>query len=236
MLNRYFVGNEELLEGSRIVLAGDELHHAVRVARCHPGERVELFTSAGVGAEAEFTAVDKNRAELRVSKLMTTSREPALQIILALALIQPEKFELVLQKATELGVSRFLPIISDHGEVRADRMLAKVERWERIVLEAVKQSGRVRIPPIDAPIAFEEVFTNASVVIYDAEADANPNRQLDSPVTILVGPEGGWSPGEIAFARERDAVFRRLGPRRLRAETAAIAAIVDIGLRFGDLS
>jgi 16S rRNA (uracil1498-N3)-methyltransferase len=152
-----------------------------------------------------------------------------------MAIIQLEKFELVLQKATELGVRTIIPMVTERVELRPERYTGKAERWERIVLEAVKQSGRSIAPSIEPPTAFASVLARSGPkIFFDAGTPPAPLDRI-TEATLLVGPEGGWSDEELQLARERQCVFQRLGPRRLRAETAAIAATAVIASRFGDL-
>jgi 16S rRNA (uracil1498-N3)-methyltransferase len=152
-----------------------------------------------------------------------------------MAIIQLEKFELVLQKATELGVRSIIPLVTDRVELRPERYSGKADRWHRIVFEAVKQSGRSVIPTVESPAKFDDVVTREGMtILFDAEAPP-ATQQPSNPATAFIGPEGGWSEREIALAREHGALFQRLGPRRLRAETAAIVATAILGARFGDL-
>jgi 16S rRNA (uracil1498-N3)-methyltransferase len=163
------------------------------------------------------------------------SRESLLAVHLAMSIIQLEKFELVLQKATELGVHSIVPLVTDRIELRAERYSGKMERWNKIVFEAVKQSGRTRVPHIAEPAKFADLVARPGVkILFDADAEATPIEHLDD-VTLLIGPEGGWSDDELRLARERKCFFQRLGPRRLRAETAGIVALSVITSRFGDL-
>ena len=141
-----------------------------------------------------------------------------------MAIIQMEKFELVLQKATELGVRSIIPMITERVELRPERYRCKLDRWQKIVFEAVKQSGRTRIPEIEEPKTFEEIVQReGEKIIFDADAKqpATGNRQ---PATILIGPEGGFSDEELQAGKAQHCAFQQLGPRRLRAETAAIVA------------
>jgi 16S rRNA (uracil1498-N3)-methyltransferase len=223
MRNRFFVG-QDLSPDNVVALAGDERHHA-RVLRVREGEEVELFDGRGHNYVARFESTDA----LRVLREGTNrERQNALQ--LAMAIIQADKFEFVLQKGTELGVHTFTPLIADRTEVPTERIRGKGERWQKIVLEAVKQSGRSRIPVIETPAKFDDVITRAGAkIVFDADAEPT-TREPENPTTLFIGPEGGWSERELALARQNGAAFQRLGPRRLRAETAAIAAIVLFGL------
>lgn len=217
-------------------LTGAEFHHAVRVARVGAGEVIELFDGEGRTAAARVESISDSRAELLITDEAVPSREPSFRIELAISLIQLERFELVLQKATELGAWRITPVLAERSEIRQERIRGKRERWRKIIFESVKQSGRSRIPDLAEPQSLAEAIRSDSVsIIFDSDAapDGFPRSR---EVTVLIGPEGGWSSGELELARERGAYFRRLGPRRLRSETAAIAAMTAIGIHFGDLA
>lgn len=216
------------------VVTGDEFHHSVRVVRLRVGEEVELFDRAGKAARGVVAALERERAVITAGEVLP-SRESPLAVRLAMAVIQLEKFELVLQKTTELGVGSFVPLVTERVELRPERYANKRERWEKIVFEAVKQSGRAAIPPIEEPAPFASVVQRPGAkILFDADAEPSPIASLDE-VTLLIGPEGGWSDDELRLAREHGCLFQRLGPRRLRAETAAIAAAAVITSRFGDL-
>lgn len=218
----------------RTTVAGDEFHHSVRVVRIRQGEEVELFDRAGRGVRGIVETLARDHAVIVAGEPLP-SRESPLRLHLAMAIIQLEKFELVLQKATELGVVSFIPLVTDRVELRPERYSGKAERWERIVIEAVKQSGRTAVPPIAAPTSFAEVIGAAGAkIVFDADAEPAAIERL-SEATLLIGPEGGWSEEELQLARDRECFFQRLGPRRLRAETAAIVASSVMASRFGDL-
>jgi 16S rRNA (uracil1498-N3)-methyltransferase len=227
MKNRFFVPTID----ETITLTGDELHHA-RVLRLREGEEVEVFDGHGAIAIARVV----NPTTLHVLSRID-SRESPLAIDLAMAIINLDKFELVLQKATELGVRSIIPLVTERVEIRPERYRGKAERWEKIVYEAAKQSGRGVIPRVEAPEEFETALNRANKIFFDADAvsAAACPPSLDS-VTLFIGPEGGWTDNEIALALARECVIERLGPRRLRAETAAIAACVVVEARWGDLT
>lgn len=220
---------------SDLTVTGDEFHHAARVARLREGEPVEVFDGTGAAFAGEVTAIARDELRIRLGAAVPP-RESPLVLTLAMAIIQLEKFELVLQKATELGVSGLVPLVTDRAEVRAERYRGKSERWEKIVFEAVKQSGRSVIPRLEAPSDFDDIVSRPGLkMFFDADADPSASPETISALTMLVGPEGGWSERELALAREQNCLFARLGPRRLRAETAAIAATGIITARYGDI-
>jgi len=196
---------------------------------------VELFDRAGNAARGVVESIDRDRAVINVGEALP-SRESPLAIHLAMAIIQLEKFELVLQKATELGVKTFIPLVTERVELRPERYSGKTERWNKIIFEAVKQCGRTVVPKIEAPATFDEVLKRSGEkILFDADTPPTANRQPPTDVTLLIGPEGGWSDEELRRARDHNVHLERLGPRRLRAETAAIAAVSVIAARFGDL-
>ena len=213
----------------RIEVSGDEFHHAARVVRVRDGEEVEVFDGKGHAAQGRVAGIDKTSLRIDVGRKIE-SREPRVAITLAAAIIQPDRFELVLQKATELGVTKIVPLITDRVEVRTERYRGKTERWQKIVFEAVKQSGRSAIPQLTEPQPFDDLVKKPGLkLVFDADEPASPRPAMpEVEITLMIGPEGGWSEREIALARESSCTFQRLGPRRLRAETAAIVAVAVI--------
>lgn len=235
MKNRFHL-DASYESGETLELTGAECHHAVKVARVRVGEEIELFDGRGNAAAATVRSIDAGRAVVVVESVDVPSRESPFRLVLAMSLIHLDRFELVLQKATELGAHRIIPLIADRSEVRLERIRGRGDRWARIIVEAVKQSGRSRVPELAEPRPLEEVLEGEGpFVLFDGEEPETGVLSKVSGATLLIGPEGGWSEREIALARERGASLRRLGPRRLRAETAAIAALITIGSECGDL-
>lgn len=221
---------------ARLSLSGDELHHA-RVTRLRENEEVELFDGRGRAARGRAIEVSRARVAIDVIGEITAARESPVAIELAMSLIQPDKFEFVLQKACELGVSRLIPLIAKRGEVSAERIRSRADRWKKIVHEAVKQSGRCVFPVLDVPRSLEDLLRDDIVhIVFDPDERASASPGTFASARIYIGPEGGWSEEELIAARTHHAVFQRLGPRRLRAETAAISALSIIASRYGDMS
>jgi 16S rRNA (uracil1498-N3)-methyltransferase len=232
MKHRFFVPAIEELT----TLSGEELHHAARVVRVRAGEEVELFDGRGTIVTARVESLARDQVTLRVIGNVAETRESPLDLTLAMAIINLDRFELVLQKATELGVRRIVPIVSDRVEIRPERYRGKQERWEKILFEAVKQCGRALIPTLGEPLPFNECIAREGVkVIFDADVPPSPDPGPIEAATLYIGPEGGWSEEELDMARQQGAIFRRMGPRRLRAETAAIAACTIFAARYGDI-
>jgi 16S rRNA (uracil1498-N3)-methyltransferase len=233
--NRFYVP-AGLRVGETTDLTGDEFHHAVRVHRSRVGEEVELFDGRGSAFLGRIDAIGRDSATVAVLGSVP-ARDSKLSVDLGLALIQPERFELVLQKGTELGVRRFLPLITDRAEIKPERLTGKLDRLRKIILEATKQSGRATLPILEEPVPFHKALQSPGVhIMFDTDEEPTETPSRAEHLLLLIGPEGGWSEEELARARQAGAAFQRLGPRRLRAETAAIAAVTWAGIAFGDFT
>lgn len=234
---------------SRITLGGDEAHHLARVLRLREGDRVFVFNGAGEEWECAITRIGKNESDLSVVRQLMDVVESPLELTLAQALIKGDKFDWVVQKATELGVTRIVPLITDHGDVKRaeERAEHRLARWRRIALEAVKQCGRRRLVEIAEPISFVEfsattakVRSSASNLIF-SERGGRSLREIAGTLreirqlSICVASEGGWSDAELQRAEANYFLAVHLGSRILRTETAAVAAVALAQHLFGDL-
>ena len=227
MKHRFFI-DADLLPDSAVLLNRDERHHA-HVVRVREGEEVEVFNGRGKSFIAKYSS---EQLQLTVP---APDREARIDLHLAMAIINLDKFDLVLQKATELGVRSILPLVTDRVEIRAERYRGKAERWRKIVFEAVKQSGRSVIPAVHEPVDFDDAIRREGLkIVFDADA-AKTSWPAATAATLFIGPEGGWTEREIQAAREHGCAFERLGIRRLRAETAAITATALIAARCADI-
>lgn len=227
MKHRFFI-DAGLVSGTAVALSRDEQHHA-HVVRVRDGEEVEVFNGRGISFVAKYSAEGLLLTE------PAPDREARTALHLGMAIINLDKFDIVLQKATELGVRSIIPLLTERVEIRAERYRGKAERWRKIIFEAVKQSGRSVIPTIEEPAPFGDVIRREGLkIVFDA--DAEPAAwQPGEPATLFIGPEGGWSGNELSLARENGCAFARLGVRRLRAETAAIVATALVTARSGDI-
>lgn len=234
MKHRIFVPDTPVEAGALVAVSGEEHHHLTRVVRVREGETVEVFDAKGRSVEARVISVGRSECSLEVVELVP-SREAESSLTMAVALIQPEKFEIVLQKCTELGAAGFIPIVSDRTEITAERAEGKRDRWSKIILEAVKQSGRSILPPLAPTMRFPELVARPNLVLFDADR-ASDSGLVPSGATLAIGPEGGWSEEELVKAAAAKVHFRRLGPRRMRAETAAIVALALLQGEMGELS
>lgn len=233
------------LETQTITLGADEARHLRDVLRLKNGDEVYVFN--GFGGEFRCTVLNRTRdsAELRIeSEVEPAKPESPLQLELCVALLKGEKFDLVVQKATELGVTRIVPLTTRYADIqlRDESDAAKrVARWQRIALEAAKQSGRAFVPEVSAPASFESVFERTKAdelcLMFSERGGESLNelRAESQAIAALVGSEGGWSDEEIERARAAGFHIVTLGGRIMRAETAAITITALLQHRFGDL-
>src|SRR5215204_84263 len=224
-----------------VTLAAEEARHLRDVLRLKPGDEVYVFDGLGHEFRCEVSNVRRDSTELRIeSEVDPAKPESQLQLNLCVALLKGEKFYLVVQKATELGVTKITPLLTRYADIHlrdASDATKRVARWQRIALEAAKQSGRAFVPAISVPVSFENALEIEGVGVMFSEREGERLESLPAAgsITALVGSEGGWADEEIETARARDFHVVTLGGRILRAETAAIAVTVLMQHRFGDL-
>jgi len=236
---RFFAPPSAFNFGNRsVMLAADDACHLREVLRLKPGDEVSVFNGAGKEFRARVVQARREFAELELQDEIAPARpEPPLRITLAVALLKGEKFDLVVQKATELGVYRIVPLITRFADIKlrdAADASKRVARWQRIALEAAKQSGRALVPAVSEPETLGSVLQDACVLF--SEKDGRGLTQVDGEkVTAVIGSEGGWADEELEEARAAGAQIVTLGGRILRAETAAITAVALLQHRFGDL-
>jgi 16S rRNA (uracil1498-N3)-methyltransferase len=236
-----FTSNE-----TSVTLSGDETRHLRNVLRLKSGDEVYVFDGAGREFRGEIEKAGRDSTTIRIIEEIQVSCESPINLRLALALLKGEKFDVVVQKLTELGVNHLTPVITERADVRLRseaEAARRLDRWRRIVLEATKQCGRTRLMTIDAPVALSSFFEQPRLPgeqrLLFAEQHGTSLEEVtpDTPeaVTAVVGPEGGWAGEEIDQARA--AGFRNvtLRGRTLRAETAAIVVAALLQHRFGDL-
>lgn len=228
----------------QILLDADEAHHLSRVLRLSVGQTVFVFDGEGREWECEIASVGKHEAALGVVRQLTNEVESPLRLTLAQALVKGDKFDWIVQKATELGVTRIVPLVTEHCEVRRveERAEQKLERWRRISLEALKQCGRRRLVEFSEPVSFADFcgVAEAPILIFSERGGKSlreiaASMQQPAQLTLCVASEGGWSNAELTTAEARQFLPVHLGQRILRTETAAIAAVALAQHLFGDL-
>jgi len=252
MTKRRFYAPPGSFEGEgAVVLSAEESRHLRDVLRLRAGDEAYVFD--GEGREFSCVVVEdggrKGLASLEVrGRVEPPSAESPLELTLAVALLKGEKFDLVVQKATELGVARVEPVLTARSDVRprdARDTERRVERWRRLALEASKQSGRARVPAVEDPQTFQRLVARESDkvearLLFSERGGAGLGpfvAEVGRPASLvaLVGPEGGWDDEELSLARSHGWTLVTLGGRTLRAETAAITVCALLQHAFGDL-
>jgi len=234
-VNRFFIAASDI-EGDRVRLSPEQAHQVCHVLRLRPGDPIVVLDDSGMEYHVTLTAVGLPETTGKITSRQAARGEPKAQLALFQSLLSREKFEWVLQKGTEVGVSRFVPVLTERSIVRAKLIEEKkLDRWRRIVTEAAEQSHRGRIPKIDQVATFGEALS--SLALFDRCLIAAPGREGRSlhealqgqgdgsaSIALMVGPEGGFTPEEVEAACGGGTVPIDLGPRVLRTETCAIVA------------
>lgn len=230
--------------GDELSLEGDRARYVSRALRLRPGDRFILFDGSGGEYRVAITRITKNRVDVLPESFEQRSVESALAIRLLQGVAKGERMDTVVQKATELGVARISPVLTEYSVTRLDedKALRRASHWQRIAISACEQSGRNTVPQVDTPRALAGVLQRPNrlpgqrlVLSPDAATQIGSAALADTPVTLLVGPEGGLSPVEIESSINAGFVALSMGPRILRTETAAIAALAILQARIGDL-
>ena len=241
--HRFYAPQSQIFD-HQITLLADEAHHLAKVLRLGEGERVFVFDGEGAEWECEIVRVSKHETELASLRLLSDPVESPLHLTLAQALIKGDKFDWVVQKATELGVTRIVPLITEFSDIKRaeERAEKKMERWQRISLEALKQCGRRRLVEIAEPVSFAHFCESSlSPSLIFSEKGGRNLRQLAAAlnqatrVNVCVASEGGWSNAELQKAETHNFIAVHLGQRILRTETAAIVAVALAQHLLGDL-
>lgn len=238
-MHRFYARPEKFADAF-IVLDDGETRHLRDVLRLKEGAVVNVFDGNGREFECVVATIGKREASLSIStEIAPTAPESTLDLTVAAAITPGEKFDLAIQKSVELGVKRFIPIVTARTEVKLKDPEKRLERWRRVAFEAAKQCGRARLMQVENVALFASVFDERSrnVIIF-SERDGDSFESIDSSavLTVLYGPKGGWSDEEIELARKKEARVITFGGRILRAETAAIAITAILQHRFGDMN
>ncbi len=243
--NRFFVPTSSF-EDELVRLSQEQAHQVRQVLRLGPGDTVVVLDDRGTEYEVMLTAVGPKEAVGRVVSTRPAAGEPKVQLTLFQSLLVREKFEWVLQKATEVGVTQIVPVLTARGLVRTKQIEEnKLDRWQRILAEAAEQAHRGRIPRLEPVVPLADVFSR--FVGFDRFLIAAPSETVnlrqalhgmerpEPTIALLIGPEGGFTEEEVALAREKGAIAVGLGPRILRTETAAVVACALILYELGEM-
>lgn len=243
--HRFFV---EPLEFNKeeIGIKGDDLKHLKKVLRLGTGDRIEILDGLGKAAEAQIVRFENEIAFCKPLDIFTPKGKPPLKITLLQGLAKGEKMELIIQKTTELGISRIIPVACQRSVVRLDKnkALNKKERWQKVALEASKQCRRPDIPKVDSPLDFKEALNLIPkealfLLLWEKEQKKSFEDILKkSPpyeIFLAIGPEGGFEEEEVKMALLKGAFSLSLGSRILRTETASLACLAILMQNWGDI-
>ncbi|MCC4600026.1 16S rRNA (uracil(1498)-N(3))-methyltransferase [Xanthomonas melonis] len=227
-----------------VSLPEESANHLLRVLRLREGDACILFNGDGNDYHARISVAGKREARALVERVEPLDNESPLRITLIQGIARGEKMDLILQKATELGVAAIVPVNAERTEVKLDaaRLEKRVAHWRSVVVSACEQSGRARVPELAAPLGLREASQACDARALRLTLDPQGEHRLgtlaagsDQAVVVAIGPEGGWSPRDRAILAEAGFSGLQLGPRILRTETAGLAAIAALQSRLGDL-
>jgi len=233
--------DQPLAVGALVTLSENATAHLVRVMRLGLGDACVLFNGDGHDCDGRLVSLGKRGAEVEVMARTPVANESPLRITLAQGIARGEKMDLILQKATELGVAAFVPLVTERTEVKldAERSEKRMSHWRGVIAAACEQSGRAFVPPLATPVSLREWSLAAGHGWFLNPRGADTVHDLPSEpgaITLAIGPEGGFSERDTAVLEAAGFRGLRLGPRILRTETAGLAAIAAVQALRGDLS
>ncbi len=227
-LHRFFI-DSHITEGTTQSFSSTPLAHQIgHVFRLHTGDSVILFNGTGVDYVSEIVSLTKSEITFHVSRAQVVKRYSETKVTLAVSLIKKDNFEWIIQKGTEIGVSSFVPLLSQRSEKKG----FNAERAHKIMIEALEQCGRSDMISLSQVQSLEDFLLeikkqNTAVIAFDVsgqEFDITSYKKSHKEIVVCIGPEGGWSEGDIKLFKEHGVVIARLSLPVLRAETAAIVS------------
>lgn len=231
-----------LAAGLEMLLPETVSNHLVRVLRLQTGDTFHLFNGDGSDYLAEIIGIEKKGAKARILSDIELHNESPLRIHLYQSIARGDKMDLILQKATELGVAAFTPVVSDRTEVKLDgeRSDKKLSHWQGVIRSACEQSGRAFIPPVNMPMALNQLGMNLKTAqAYYLEPTAklcikDLTVRHEQDLQLAIGPEGGFSERDSRLLETAGFQGLKIGPRILRTETAGLAVIAALQSQYGD--
>jgi 16S rRNA (uracil1498-N3)-methyltransferase len=249
-MTRIFLPPEKL-SSQQLIITGDQARHLTLVMRVKPGDTIFVLDGTGYNYECRILSVHKKEIQAEIIHKKPYTAESPVSITLAQGIPKGEKMDFIIQKTTELGIKKVVPLITELSQVRHTE---KVERWRKIAFSASQQSGRDKIPSIGEPIDFNKFLlslrglpqplqtkqSHFGIIFSEDEKEQNLKKILNElkgtpDITLLVGPEGGFSKDELHGAIRKGFISASLGPRILRTETAPLTALSIIQYELGDI-
>lgn len=236
--------DQPLPVGSEILLPEQAGEHVARVLRLERGHPLILFNGDGCECDARLAMLAKRSVTAEITLVRVIDRESPLQLTLAQSIARGEKMDWILQKATELGVARIVPLVTERTEVKLDedRAERRLAHWTGVIAGACEQSGRNRLPMLEPPQRLDRwlgsLGDDASIrlaLLPEGDVQLRQLPVIQQGALLAVGPEGGFSEHDIAMLNQGRFLGLRLGPRVLRTETAGIAALAALQALYGDL-
>lgn len=246
-MDRFFVEKKNVnLENNICIIEGEDVKHISKVLRCRVGEELEICDNDNNEYICEITSIDKSEVQLNIIDKVDIKRESDLKIKVYQGLPKGPKMEMILQKLTEVGVDEIILVQTKRTVVKVEdkKEDKKIERWERIIYEAAKQSKRGKIPKLRGILSFKEALSDMSnndlnIAPYENERTKSIKQAIKGQdinnIGIFVGPEGGFEDTEIKDIEDIGGQSVSLGPRILRTETASLVASSIVLYELSDL-
>ncbi len=241
---RFFVDKDQITEKS-IYIHGEDVKHISKVLRLRKGDEITVCDKEKMDYICELSAIESDKVVAEIKEKALNSAESDIVITLYQGIPKSDKMDYIIQKCVELGVCRFVPVLTKRAVSRPNDCEKKVSRWQKIAEEAAKQSGRGIVPVVGGMVGFDEALAEMTadkealnLMPYECERDSKLRKAISgykgSRINIFIGPEGGFDDGEALLARANGIKTITLGPRIMRTETAPLAACTAVMYELGD--
>lgn len=238
---RLFI-DQELSSGEVVFLPQDKANHLSHVLRMRSGDPIKLFNDSGYEFDSRINELTKKSAQVKIGESSQIENESSLDITLCLAIARGKHMDFSIQKAVELGVNKIVPVMSEFSNVKLQdgRIQHKLTHWQNIIISATEQCGRARLTQLLSPVTFSEwldsgVSTTRIILHPVSQQSMSVTNVENNKLTLMIGPEGGFSDIELNEAKVKGYVPISLGPRILRTETAVVSALSNAQQLWGDL-
>ena len=240
-IQRFYI--DRIIEGEDHIEIHDEQYHYInRVLRLQVGDQMIIFDKSGSEWMTRISDTKKNRLVIQLKEKTSPDRESPINITLIQSISRSQRMDAVMQKSTELGVNKIVPVFSKNTTIKIDetKLDKKMQHWRKILISASEQSGRTKIPELSTPVKFDsdclKKFKSELSVFFDTTGKQSFDGMKPNSITIAIGPEGGFNEDEKNLASKHGYSVVRSGPRLLRTETAPIMALSILQYLYGDLS